>query len=265
MLPLPDEYAKLLHIHSRNYANIEERLAVLREAAGDAMLVGEVFVPTSGLPPYLRHIDLAFAFELMFARGDPEEIARILGEGWRGLAWTLSNHDFSRVASRLGEENVRLAATLTLTLPGTAFVYQGDEIGLHDGPGADPPYDRRGRDFARHAMQWTPDPLGGFTTGTPWLPPVDPEHRNVADQRRDPGSLLNLYRELIGLRREMPLEFELLGVDDGVLSYRRGDFTVALNFSADERPTRHAGEVVFTTHATPPGTIQRHGAVVVLS
>lgn len=150
------------------------------------------------LPRYLRHIDLAFAFELMFARWDPDEIARILGEDWRGLAWTLSNHDFSRVASRLGEENVRLAATLTLTLPGTAFV-----------------------------------------------------------------SLLNLYRELIRLRRDMPLEFELLGVEDGLLSYRRGNYVIALNFSAEERLNPLGGEVVFSTHPVPPQALLPHGATVI--
>jgi len=263
VLPLPDEYAKLKHVHSRNYANVEERLAVLREAAGDTMLVGEVFLPTSELPRYLRHIDLAFAFELMFARWDTGEIARILSAGWRGLAWTLSNHDFSRVASRLGEENVRLAAMLTLTLPGAAFIYQGDEIGLRDGPGADPPHDRRGRDFARHAMQWTAGPLGGFTSGTPWLPPIDPEERNVEDQRRDPGSLLNLYRLLIRLRRELPPEFELLGVEDGVLSYRRGDATVMLNFSSAERSAPVRGSVLLATAEAGDGVLPMHGGVVV--
>jgi alpha-glucosidase len=114
-------------------------------------------------------------------------------------------------------------------------------------------------------MQWTPEPLAGFTTGTPWLPPLDPAERNVADQRRDPGSLLNLYRELIRLRRDMPLEFQLLGVDDGVLAYRRGDYTVALNFTGEERTNRHAGSVVLTTHPTARGSIQPHGAVVVRS
>ena len=112
---------------------------------------------------------------------------------------------------------MRLAATLTLTLPGTAFVYQGDEIGLHDGPGADPPYDRRGRDFARHAMQWTPARSAASRPGRRGSRRSTPSERNVADQRGDPGSLLNLYRELIRLRRDMPLEFELLGVEDGVL------------------------------------------------
>jgi alpha-glucosidase len=112
-----------------------------------------------------------------------------------------SNHDFPRLATRFGQENAREAAQLLLTLPGTAFIYQGEEIGMVDGPGADPPVDRAGRDGARHPMQWSRD--GGFTAGTPWLPMVDPERRNVADQRDDPDSLLNLYRKLITSRRDV--------------------------------------------------------------
>ena len=70
---------------------------------------------------------------------------------------------------------------LLLTLPGAAFVYQGDEIGLADGPGHDPPFDRAGRDGARHPMQWDPGPAAGFTTASRgW--PVDPFDRNVADR-----------------------------------------------------------------------------------
>jgi len=71
---------------------------------------------------------------------------------------------------------------------------------MADGPGATPPYDRAGRDGARHPMQW--DASGGFTTGRPWLPMVDPHERNVTDQREDPDSLLNLYRNLIARRKD---------------------------------------------------------------
>src|SRR5204863_294847 len=91
-----------------------------------------------------------------------------------------------RLATRLGPANVRAAAKLLLTLPGTAFIYQGDEIGLANGPGADPPYDRAGRDPMRHPMQWDTSPTGGFTSGVPWLPAVDPAERNVEAQRDDP-------------------------------------------------------------------------------
>jgi alpha-glucosidase len=143
----------------------------------------------------------------------------------------LSNHDFPRLATRFGEENVRAAAVLLLTLPGPAFVYQGEEIGMADGPGADPPIDRAGRDGARHPMQWSPD--GGFSDGTPWLPLVDPQSRNVADQREDPDSLLTLYRELIALRPQLGPGFELLPrQDEHVLAYRRGRHTVTIDLKA---------------------------------
>jgi glycosidase len=49
-------------------------------------------------------------------------------------------------------------------------------------------------------MQWDASTNGGFTTGTPWLPPIDPEERNVEAQRGDPGSLLEHYRRLISER-----------------------------------------------------------------
>jgi alpha-glucosidase len=184
----------------------------------------------------------------MFARWDPDEIARILAEGWRGLAWTLSNHDFPRVATRLGEENVRLAATLTLTLPGTAFVYQGDEIGLPDGPGHDPPYDRAGRDPFRHPMQWEPAPDGGFGPNA-WLAPIDPLTRNVADQRNDPGSLLNLYRDLIALRRELGDGIAFRESAPGTLVYERGDdHVVAIDVAGTgTAPATDHAEIVLQT------------------
>jgi alpha-glucosidase len=81
-----------------------------------------------------------------------------------------------------------------------AFLYQGDEIGLGEGPGHDPPFDRAGRDRFRHPMQWDGSPTGGFTDGEPWLPLVDPAERNVADQRGDPDSFLSFVRGLIDRR-----------------------------------------------------------------
>jgi glycosidase len=203
-LPLQDEYAELEHLYSTNSPDIHEALRAIRSAAGDALLVGEVYLPSAEVTPYLEHLDLAFAFELFHA---PWERAQDAAEATRdalgaSAAWVLSNHDFPRVATRWGAEHVREAAELLLTLPGTAFVYQGEEIGMADGPGASPPIDRAGRDGARHPMQWDASPGGGFTTGAPWLPMVDPAERNVARQRDDPDSLLNLYRRLIAARRD---------------------------------------------------------------
>jgi alpha-glucosidase len=108
-----------------------------------------------------------------------------------------------------------------LTLPGTAFVYQGDEIGMANGPGADPPFDRAGRDPMRHPMQWDASSTGGFTSGVPWLPLVDPAETNVEAQRADPDSLVHHYRGLIGRRKGLGT-FRLLDADSDTLAYERG-------------------------------------------
>jgi alpha-glucosidase len=204
-LPLPEEYAELEHLYSRNRPEIRAALASLREAAGDALLVGEVYLPAAQVAPYLESLDAAFAFELFHApwEGDALQAAIEAELALPGTsAWALSNHDFPRLPDRYGEEAVRDAARLVCSLPGIVFVYQGDEIGMRDGPGHDPPHDRAGRDAHRHPMQWDATPSGGFTTATPWLPLVDPAERSVADQRDDPDSLLSLYRDLLAWRRE---------------------------------------------------------------
>ncbi len=146
----------------------------------------------------------------------------------------LSNHDFGRLVTRFGPENARSAAMLLLTLPGPAFLYQGDEIGLGDGPGGERVYDRAGRDRFRHPMQWDGSPSGGFTTGDAWLPPVDPERTNVEAQRDDPGSTLSLVRDLLATRRVLGDGIELLDAAAGGarLPARR----------ARDRGQHHAGE-----------------------
>ena len=127
-------------------------------------------------------------------------------------AWFLNNHDEPRTRSRLdgdgrGLARAELLAVLLLTLPGTVFLYQGEERGLADTPL--PPElhtDRDGRDPQRTPMPWLaprrPAPGAGFTTGRPWLPVgPDADRVNVADQQAEPGSTLHLYRRLIQTRR----------------------------------------------------------------
>jgi glycosidase len=77
-------------------------------------------------------------------------------------------------------------------------------------------------------MQWDASPTGGFTTGEPWLPPIDPQERNVEAQRADPGSLLNHYCRLIENRRGLGDGFRILDSPPGKLSYERNShvFTV---------------------------------------
>jgi alpha-glucosidase len=256
--PLPIEQARTAFALDRsgNAPDIGEALASLREAAGDAFLVGEVYLPTSGLSPYLEHLDGAFCFELLFAGWDAARLAAVIDAALRSwppaaqVGWVLSNHDFSRLASRVGEANTRAAALLLLALPGVAFVYQGDEIGMADGPGGDPPHDAFGRDPFRHPMQWVSEPGGGFTSGIPWLPIVDAQQRNVAAAKADPDSLLALYRDVIALRRDaLTGPVDDLRAHGGVLSFRRGGHVVALNTASAPQPAPPAGAVVRATHA----------------
>jgi alpha-glucosidase len=274
-LPLLDHERGRDLRHSRNAPGIERALAALREGAGeDAFLVGEVYLPTARAGPYLDQLDRVFVFELLHATWDAESVrgaigpaAALPGRPGAGPAWVLSNHDFGFLAHRFGRENERAAAMLLLTLPGTAFIYQGDEIGMGNGPGAQPPRDRIGRDSFRHPMQWDASPRGGFTTGDPWLPLVDPEARSVAGQRGDDRSLLSLYRELIALRRGLPAEFALGDDVPGVVSYTRGQTLVAINL-ADEPRSLPAGEVLLATEpgaVGPAGRLAPHAGAVVVS
>jgi alpha-glucosidase len=258
--PLPErpEAAALEQLHSRNAPDIGEGLAKLRAAVGGALLVGEAYVPTAALGPYLEHLDVCFGFELFHAEWDADQLRAALAAadavGPKRVAWVLSNHDFPRLPNRVGDVNVRAAAMLLLALPGTVFVYQGDEIGMADGPGRTPPDDRAGRDPHRHPMAWDDhEPHGGFTTADPWLPATGASDGAVAVQREDVGSILHLYRDLIGLRRELAGPVELLDAADGVVALRRGRHVVAVNIAAEPRPAPAGGRVVRHTH--------RHGVM----
>ncbi|MEA2297250.1 MAG: alpha-glucosidase, partial [Solirubrobacteraceae bacterium] len=249
ILPVHPELARLDRRHSTDQPEVGRPLGALRQAIGEHLMVGEVYLPTSQLGPYLEHLDVVFAFELLHAPLEAGRLRRVI-EAALAIAkagWVVSNHDFPRLASRVGAENVRVVSMLLLTLPGPAFIYQGDELGMADGPIPDPPLDRFGRDGARTPMQWEPGPGGGFTTGTPWLAPADPGERNVADQERDRGSVLWLYRDLIALRPQLGPGLRFLDGAETVLAYRRGEVMVALNLGdAPVRAPAH-GEILLAS------------------
>jgi alpha-glucosidase len=262
VLPELGEAGTLQHVHSRNAPDVGLALAALRAAVGDdTLLVGEVYLPAAQLAPYLEHVDRAFAFELLHApwdagayRGAIEAALDPSGAAGR-VAWVLSNHDFPRLPDRVGPRNARAAALLALTLPGPIFVYQGDEIGMADGPGGDPPHDRAGRDRHRHPMRWDDAaPHGGFTAAqaTPWLPAIEVDGGGVAQQSAQPDSILGLYRDLVALRRSLAPGLTFLDATaDGVLAYRRGDdHVVAINMSDGARRSPPAGAIVRATHAS---------------
>jgi alpha-glucosidase len=227
-----------------------------------------VYLPSAKWQPYLDHLDVAFAFELLQAPWDAGRLRAAIEESTRrpGAAWVLSNHDFGRLASRFGADNARSAALMLLTLPGPAFLFQGDEIGLGDGPGGERQFDRFGRDRYRHPMQWDGSPSGGFTTGDPWLPAVDPERTNVEAQREDPASTLSMVRDLLALRRVLEPELELLDAPEGVLAYARGDHTIAINTTGESRPAPLRGDLVLETQrgAFRDGVLAPHAGAVTM-
>jgi alpha-glucosidase len=263
--PLHEDAAKLARRYTTNQPEVREALARIREAAGDAFLVGEVFLPPSEYPRYLESLDAVFAFELLFSPWDVDRLREAIADAAEhDVAWVMSNHDFDRLATRVGPENLRAAAMLLLTLPGPAFVYQGDEIGLPNGPGGARQYDRAGRDRLRHPMQWDSSPTGGFTSGEPWLPAIDPEERNVEAQRADPGSLLNLYRRLIEARRDLGQGFRQIDAGNGVVAFERGGDSVAINTTAERQQIPAADEVVVETNlgALEDGHLTPHGGAI---
>lgn len=253
LLPGHPEHVALAHEHSRDAADIGVALGTLRAAAGDAFLAGEVYLPSDALGPYLEHLDVAFAFELFHARWDAQEVrGAIAATAGLDVAWVLSNHDFPRLPDRVGRGNARAAALLALTLPGPVFLYQGDEVGTANGPQPDPPDDRAGRDPFRGPMCWDSSaPHGGFTTGTPWLPAACPSEGGVAQQTGTACSVLELYRELIALRRDLRGPIEPVDAAPGVVAFRRGAHAVALNLAGDERPSPFTTSVLCHTHGRP--------------
>jgi maltose alpha-D-glucosyltransferase/alpha-amylase len=132
--------------------------------------------------------------EEVFAALAPEESMRSFGRGIRRRVPPMLDGDRARV---------ELLYSLLFSLPGTPVLLYGEEIGLGD--------DQRveGRGAVRVAMQWTSGKGAGFTSGDPVVPLVDdgpfgPERVNVADQRRDPSSLLNWTERAIRARKELP-------------------------------------------------------------
>jgi alpha-amylase len=194
---------------------------LVRAVRPDAAVVGEVWADSGVIATYYGSTDavaggdeLAMTFDFPLAsavldgvaRGDAvgvasalERVASLYPAGVVDAPF-LTNHDQVRVATRLANDAgaLRSAAALLLTLPGTPFVYYGEEIGLRNGTGS-------GDEAKRTPMPWDASNGGGFTTGTPWYPFAPGQATtNVAAQLADPRSLLAHYRGLIAARSASP-------------------------------------------------------------
>jgi alpha-glucosidase len=262
--PLPEVHLDepLELSHSRNAPDVGLALAQLRDAVGDALLVGEVYLLSSELGPYLEYLDACFSFELLHAHWEAGTVRTAVGAATKAgkAAWVLSNHDFPRLPDRVGARNVRAAAMLLLTLPGMAFVYQGDELGMADGPGGN--HDRAGRDRHRHPMPWDATRNHGFTTGEAWLEVVVPAD-GPADAQRE-GSMLDWYRSLIEVRGKLHGSVELLDAAPGVVAFRRGSYVIAINLGDDPQPPPEAREIVLAAPASNLLELAPGGCIVAI-
>jgi alpha-glucosidase len=222
-----------------------KRLA--REFEPERILVGETYVhDLDRLATYYGsgdELDLAFNFVFLNAPFEVETLhtiveaveAKLPGDAWP--VYAASNHDHSRAATRWAdgdERKMRAVLFLLLTLRGTPFLYQGDEIALLDGEVppdrvrdvAEPP-----RDPCRTPLPWT---ASGSEWQSPWLPLADTT-RNVEEQRMDPASTLNHVRRLIELRGTFAHEpYRSLSSRDGVWAFGRGKTTCMANLSDEE-------------------------------
>jgi alpha-glucosidase len=148
-----------------------------------------------------------------------------------------------------------------LGLPGSAYVYQGEELGLPevldlpDEARQDPRWVRsghtvRGRDGCRVPIPWASEgPSLGFSDGSGWLPqPEDWAKLSVAEQRSSPESMLSLYRAVLRLRRMLSFgEFEWLDLPAGVLGFRRGEFGCVVNFGSEVARLSDPGRVLIAS------------------
>jgi alpha-glucosidase len=255
-------YESLRHANSSGwpavYSHLNELASVLKE---EPYQYRARFMITEAYPE--RHNPVA-SYMAFYEGVDPQVAAPFNFEGvglpWRAHHWNrflksfhaalraesplcvasyaFGNHDKPRLASRIGQDAARSAAVMLMTLPGMAFIYYGEELGMTDVPipadrVQDPaalgdPARGQGRDPQRTPMQWTDDMHAGFTEAAePWLPvAADYKTNNVEAQSRDKGSFLSLYRALGKLRRKSPAlrygSMEILDLKQpDVLAYMR--------------------------------------------
>ncbi len=258
------------------------------------MTVGEVWVTDPDrFAQYLAPDELSAAFnfaltEAPFNAADIQQAITMAlaaaADAPSGPVWTLSNHDVMRPVTRygggaVGAARARAMLLVELALPGSVYLFQGEELGLPsvDVPDAaiqDPTWERsghteRGRDASRLPMPWegTEAPYGfSSTTGT-WLPaPAEYATLTVEAEFEDPDSTLNLVRQAIDLRSEHPAlrggTVSWYGAPEGCFAFRRngGNLICALN-TGDTPVVLPAGQVLLSSAPLQDGMLPPNAAV----
>lgn len=272
---------------------------VLDEYGPDRMLCAEAWVlPLSKMAWYVREDEMnqAFNFGYLATQWDAKALRSVIDESMDAFGgvgapstWVLSNHDVVRHASRfgltmptegqptgigpntpqkpdevLGLQIARAATTLMMALPGSAYVYQGEELGLPevidipDELRQDPTFfrtngERYGRDGCRVPIPWegTAPAYGFNTTGASWLPQPK-SFASLARSEQDgvAGSTLELYKTLLSVRADLslgtgPVDW-LEAYDSDVIAFRNGPIGIFANIG-ESNVTLPAGEVLVSS------------------
>ncbi|KQS99940.1 alpha-glucosidase [Cellulomonas sp. Leaf395] len=283
--------------------------AVADSYQGTRVLVGEVWLQdASRFAQYLRPDEMhtAFNFDFMARPWDAKQLRESIditltahGPVGAPATWVLSNHDVTRPVTRYGREDTsfaftakrfgtptdlgvglrraRAAALLTAALPGSLYIYQGDELGLPEvedlpldvlqdpmhfrSEGVDP-----GRDGCRVPLPWsgTSAPYG-FGSGGSWLPqPAAWADLTVSAQEDDPASTLHLYRDLLAVRRAEPAlgDGPMTWIDssDDVLAFARGDLVCVVNLGDEPATPPPHTDVLLSSAPLEAGLLPRDTA-----
>lgn len=258
--------------YNQKLPGIHDVLRGLRKVADeyDAVLIGET--QTADIAELNRYYgegndEVQLPMDFLFARVDKlspadfrKQIAAVnSARGWP--TFVISNHDIVRSYDRYGDgqhndQIAKLMAGLYLTLRGTPILYYGEEIGMKTTPPTrkeevkDPigitgwPREK-GRDGERTPMQWDESENAGFSQAKPWLP-VPPTYKthNVADEAKDPDSVLSFYRAVLKLRHTnralldgnyVPLNENDQNVFSYLRTYKDEAVLVALNMSGAQQ------------------------------
>ena len=286
---------------------------VLDASDRDVMMVAEAWVRPDRLPLYLRSDEYhqSFNFDFLSAPWDRQAFADAIDRAIAAASsvdstptWTVSNHDVMRHTTRYGLPNdvkwrewpldgphdllrpelglarARAAALLLMALPGSVYLYQGEELGLPDVwdlPNDvldDPVWENsgrtvKGRDGCRVPIPWTNGgPSFGFGSGRAWLPQPDRfGPLSVEAQTGVDGSTLTMYRTALSLRRQLfaaDESFDWVEIENDALAFRRGSGAVcAVNFG-DRPVAMPAGEVLISSSPIEAGRLPANSAAWVM-
>jgi len=278
---------------------INRRWRAILDEYDDRMMVAEAWVHAKRLPLYLRPDEYhqAFNFDLLETPWQADAFRSVIADALAAAeaidattTWVLSNHDVMRHATRYalpadvdwrrwpldgphdvlnqatGHRRARAAALISLSLPGSTYIYQGEELGLPevwDLPIEvldDPTWERsghreKGRDGCRVPIPWTAGGDSyGFGANAGWLPqPAVFGELAVQVQDSDPASMLNLYRSTIAARKRHFVDGDsltMVDLGDQVLAFRRSGILVVVNMS-NEAIDLPQGELIVSSSNQP--------------